>query len=78
MEYFFIKDPVRLLPCDHTSDDQLVEFGLADVLPNQLVSFSHLLDLHFNSGQVPVNIAFWEARTKQAREMELKLAKVRI
>ena len=52
----------------------MVEFGQTDGT-DQLVRFSNST---FNSCQVPVSLPFWEARMKKSREMELKLAKVRI
>ena len=39
-EIFSFKAPVRLLPCDHTSDDQMVELGQTDGA-EELVRFSH-------------------------------------
>ena len=51
----------------------MVELGRTNGT-KQLVSFSLKLQLL----QVPVNLPFWQARMKKSREMELKLAKVRI
>ena len=88
LEIFFSKDPVRLLPCDPTYEDQLVELGQTNG-QDQLVKvfFFHFhfhngklsprIFLVISNGQVPMNLFFWEERMKKSRDLELKLAKVR-
>ena len=52
-EIFSFKAPVRLLPCDHTSEDQMVELGRTNGT-KQLVSFSLKLQLLPGPGQPTV------------------------
>ena len=73
------KDPVRLLPCDLTSDDQLVELGQTDGTDLLvIIFFPFVCRLIPSFCQLPINLPFWEARMKKSRDMELKLAKVGI
>ena len=51
--FFSSKAPVRLLPCDHTSEDQMVELGRTNGT-EQLVSFSLKLQLLPGPGQSTV------------------------
>ena len=88
LERFFSKDPVRLLPCDPTYEDQLVELGQTNGQDQLVKVFFFHFHFHngklspriffvISNGQVPMNLFFWEERMKKSRDLELKLAKVR-